>query len=526
MEFVWILFAFVCGLGVKALGLPPLIGFLMAGFLLNAAGFSADDSLHTLADLGITLMLFTIGLKLNLRDLAKTEVWGGTGIHMLTWCLMLSMILFASSLTGLSYFLQLDLQTTALLAFALSFSSTVCIVKILEESGEMKTRHGKLAIGVLVMQDVIAVFFMVFAAGIVPSIFAIALLLLPLFRPVLKRLVNFSGHGELLPLTGFLLALGGYQLFDTLGIKGDLGALVAGMLMANHAKSNELAKSLLGFKDIFLIGFFLSVGLTALPDLSMLITAVFITLLLPLKFVLFFTLFAALRLRARTAFLSGLVLSNFSEFGLIVVALAVQLGWLDKQWLVILALAVSLSFVLTSMLYGSAHSLYQRSKEKLKVYERKERLKEDIYHQPRNAKVLVLGMGRVGKGAYSNLHTLMGDSVWGMDADPARVNKQRHAGMQVMLGDGEDAELWENLKLEAIELILLALPSIEDMSHISVQLRLAGYTGKIASIARYEDEIQALLDSGSDKVFNFFTEAGTGFAEESLQLLKTEKSPA
>jgi hypothetical protein len=88
-----------------------------------------------------------------------------------------------------------------------------------------------------------------------------------------------------------------------------------------------------------------------------------------------------------------------------------------------------------------------------------------------------------------------------------------------MVGDGEDVDLWENMDLTQIQLILMALPSIEDICNITEQLQHANYAGKIASIARYDDEIEPLIEAGSDKVFNFFTEAGTGFAEESLQLL-------
>lgn len=522
MEFIWILFAFICGLGVKLIGFPPLIGFLLAGFILNLMGFSPDEKLQSLADIGITLMLFTIGLKLNIRDLTKQEVGLSACVHMLVWTSLLSVFLLAASWLGLTHFLQLDMQTSAILAFALSFSSTVCVVKILEDSGEMKTRHGTLAIGVLVIQDILAVLFLVVATGKTPSIFALSLLLLPFVGPWLTRLLNLSGHGELLPLTGFLLALGGYQLFDLLGIKGDLGALVAGMLLANHAKASELSKSLMSFKDIFLIGFFLSVGLTALPDFFMLLSALALCLMLPLKFILFFTTMTVLRLRARTAYLGSLVLSNFSEFGLIIVALAVGLDWLDKEWLIIVALAVSFSFIATSLLYASAHNDYLRLKEKLNFFEKKNRLAEDTYLQPTNARVLVLGMGRVGKGTYTALHKVLKDEVWGMDADPIRVRRQTELGMQVTLGDGEDADLWENLDLSSVQLILLALPSIEDIGHISEQLRHAGYQGKIAAIARYEDEVQALLDTGTDKVFNFFTEAGVGFAEESLRLLSPE----
>ena len=307
-----------------------------------------------------------------------------------------------------------------------------------------------------------------------------------------------------------------------MNIKGDLGALIFGLLFAKHAKATEMAKSLMAFKDLFLIGFFLSIGLTALPDMAMLGMALVITLLLPVKMALFFWLFTRLSLRGRTAYLGGLVLSNYSEFGLIVGALAVSLGMLNENWLVVLAISTSLSFVLTSIVYRYSHSIYQRIKEPVKRMENDKRLKEDIYPVIADAKILVVGLGRVGIGAFSSLNKLMDNLVWGMDADRVKVQKMRDEGLNVITGDGEDVDLWENLDIRHVELVLLALPSIEDAMNISKQLKNAGYQGKIAAIARYEDEVDALLNNGVDKVFNFFTEAGLGFAEESLSLVNYE----
>lgn len=519
MEFAFILLAFVCGLGLKLLGLPPLIGYLIAGFALNYLGFESTEALQTIANLGITLMLFSIGLKLNIRDLYKKEVWLGSLLHTGIWVTVVNLLLLIVTWLGLDAFANLDWFTQALLAFSLSFSSTVCIVKILEESGEIKTRHGKLAIGVLIMQDIIAVLFLVIATGKVPSIWALLLLLLFFVRPVWKSILERVGHGELLILSGFIFAFGGYELFSLVGIKGDLGALIVGMIIATHVKSAEMSKALMNFKDIFLVGFFLTIGFSALPTLDLTLTALLLCLLIPIKFVLFFGLFTLLKLRARTSYLASLVLSNYSEFGLIVVALLVSLGWLSAQWLVVLALAVSFSFVLTSLAYKTSHNQYTKFKDRLKSYESPSRLPEDIYVQPIGAKIVVIGLGRVGKGAYTSLNNMVGKEVWGMDADPVRIRSLRKAGYQAMVGDGEDADLWENMDLSKVELILMALPSIEDICNITEQLQHANYSGKIASIARYEDQIQPLLDAGSDKVFNFFTEAGTGFAEESLQLL-------
>lgn len=523
MEYAFLLFAFVCGLTVKLIGIPPLVGYLVAGFLLNFSGYTLTDDLTKIANLGITIMLFTIGLKLNVRDLSKREVWAGSITHTLIWVGIVTCGVYGIAAVASQYIEGLTWQSATLIAFALSFSSTVCVIKVLEESGESKTRHGRLAIGILVMQDVFAVIFLVAATGKLPSVWALGLLALIPAMPLINRVINKSGHGELLPLTGFILALGGYHLFELVNIKGDLGALIFGMMLAQHEKASELAKSLLSFKDLFLIGFFLTIGLTALPDFNMIIIALVFCLFIPIKAALFFGLFTSLRLRGRTSYLSSLVLSNFSEFGLIVGALAVSLGLLAESWLVVIALSLSVSFVITSVLYRTSHSQYHKYKDTIKRFEKNRRLKEDIYPTLHKAEFLVLGMGRVGQGAFNALSKLADVSVWGMDADRVKVKQMASEGLNVICGDGEDVDLWDNLELKNVHLILLALPSIQDAINITRQLRNAGYTGKVAAIARYEDEVNYLLEQGVDKVFNFFTEAGLGFAEESLAYANTQQ---
>lgn len=524
MEFIWILLAFAFGLGAKAFAMPPLIGYLIAGFTLHYLGAEPTANLYHLADLGITLMLFTIGLKLDPRSLLRTEVWGSTIGHLSTWIALSSGLLLALSIAaGLTAFSGLALSTIGLLTFACCFSSTVCVIKLLEENGEMKTRHGRLAVAILVMQDVVAVLFLVVATSKTPSVWALLLLLLIPARPLLNKLIRQAGHGELLPLTGFFLALGSYELFELVNIKGDLGALIAGMLLSQYSKSAELTKSLLGFKDLFLIGFFLSIGFESLPTWSMIGSAVMLAALLPLKFILFFFILTALRLRARSAFLTSLALSNFSEFGLIVAATSTRNGWLEPEWMAILAIAVSISFILTTLIYQSAHSIYGNHKEIFKKFESKHRLPQDVFFQPKQAEVLIIGMGRVGRGAYRSLHHVLEERVWGMDADRERVAKQSKLGEQIFMGDGEDADFWESFDTSSIKMVLLSLPTIEDALHTAEQMRHANYNGLIAAIARYEDDRERLLEAGIDKVFNFFTEAGTGFAEESLEAIEAAK---
>ncbi len=523
MSFVWIALAFGLGFLSRQLTLPPLVGYLAAGFMINAAGVEPFPGLQALADLGITLMLFTIGLKVNVRELFKPEITGSSTLHMATWIAVFAPgLLFLGSLTASSW-LDVSLYQAALIGLALSFSSTVCVIKVLEDRSELKTRHSDLAISILIIQDLIAVLFLVAATGKTPNLWALGLPLLFFARPLMDRLFRFVGHGELVPLLGFFLALGGAELFKFAGIKGDLGALTTGMLLAGLSRSNELYKSLIGFKDLFLVGFFLSIGLVALPTLDMWQIAGWLLLLLPLKGLLFFGLFIAMAYRARTAFLSSLLLANFSEFGLIVASLGVDLGWLSREWLVILALSIALSFVISTLLYKFSHALFTRFQPQICHWQSARAEEKHPFEQPVSSEVMIIGMGRVGTSAYREMTDVNGLSVCGVEVDSERAKKFREKGMNVIQGDADDIEFWEHTDLSRIKLIMLAIPSVNEMKNIIYQLQHTDYDGKIAAVAQYEDERQILLELGADVVFNYFAEVGTGFAEESIPLLEAAR---
>jgi len=517
MDFLWILVAFLCGFTVKQLGMPPLVGYLLAGFGLHSLGVSPEATLDTLASIGITLMLFTIGLKLNVEALLKPEVWATSLAHTGIWSVLVVIALLLFGWVGISDYLELSLQTTLLVAFALSFSSTVCVIKMLEEASELKARHGKIAVGILVIQDIVAVIFLVASTGKLPSVWAFGLIGLWLIRPLIYRVFSGVGHGELLSLMGFFMALGGAELFELVKMKGDLGALLIGMLLAPHPKAVELYKSLIGFKDIFLIGFFLSIGFTALPTMDMIVPVVLVTLLLVAKFLLFFGLLVGFKLSGRAAYLSALALTNFSEFGLIVASLSVENNWLSEDWLVIIAVSMSLSFVVSSFLYRRAHHLYAMQKDRINRYERAG--SHAHFDRPEGAEVLIIGMGRVGKGAYQALDSDLGQRVWGVESDGERIQKLKDDGFRVAAGDADDLEFWESICGEQVELVMMALPSHFEIKSTLEMLRLSGYRGKVAAVARYEDERQELLDLGVDVVFNYYSEVGAGFAAESRHLI-------
>lgn len=521
MELTFFALAFLCGFAVLQLRLPPLIGFLGAGFLLNGLGYQSNDLLQATSDLGITLLLFSIGLKLKVNQLAIPQVWATSSLH-----IVLSSALFTSFLILLAYlklplFVELDTNTALLLGFALSFSSTVFAIKVLESRGETGSLHGKISIGILVMQDIFAVIFITASAGALPSVWALLLLLLPVLRKPLFWLLERAQHGEVLPLFGgFFALIAGYALFDALGIKGDLGALIVGMLFATHPKAKELAKSLLSFKDFFLIGFFLTIGLNAQISMDALIVAALLVLILPLKVGIYYWAMTIFKLRSRTSLIGSFTLSNYSEFGLILCALAASNNWLSGEWLAVFAIAVSLTFIIATPLNEFANEIYGKYENSLCKFELKTRLDVEKEMSLGDTKVLIFGMGRIGSGVYDELIVDGVKDISGVDMSQEVIEKQLTKNRNVILADATDPDFWQRINHSEVKMVMLAMPQHMQNIFAVKQLKASGYTGKVTAIAFFKDQQHELEEMGVHSTYNFYKEAGAGFAEHAKDLIE------
>jgi len=525
MDPVILTVAFVLGYLAYRLGLPPLVGFLLAGLGLSAFGFTATPLLKTGAEVGITLLLFSIGLKLKIKSLLKPEVWAGASLHIGLTIAVFGFVLFSLGYSGLRFFFFVFLNTALLLAFSLSFSSTVFAVKILEESGRMTSLNGRTAIGVLIIQDIVAVVYLTVSTGKMPSLWALLVIaFLPIARKVFLLILSRVGHGELMVLFGLYIALiAGAHTFEAVDLKPDLGALILGMLMAPHPRAKEMADSLMSVKDILLIGFFLDIGLTGLPDASGLAAAGMLVLLLPLKMILYFLVFTRFTLTARTSFITTMNLASFSEFGLIVCALAVSQGHIDNQWLVIIAIALSVSLIIASPLNRHADRICERMRMLLKRFETKRRHPEEVPYKRQPWDIVIFGMGRIGTGAYNWFHDHFGNmALVGFDFDRETVVQQKAEGRNIIEADVTDPDFWRRLPTPdgTVKLVILALANLDTMLHAINMLRRHGYQGEIAAVARYDDEVAVLCEAGVDTAFNVFSEAGAGLAAHVVNKLE------
>ena len=520
---VLLLIAFLAGLVFRRLGYPPLLGFLLAGFAAHEAGVGDIETIRPLADLGITLLLFTIGLKLNLRELAQVQVWGTATAHMLiAVVLTVPVIILAGFLIPA---LRMESHAAAwALAFALSFSSTVFAVKIIEERGEGAALHAEIAIGILIIQDLFAVCFLVLTTDTMPSPWALGLLALPFLRPVLIKLLDRAGHGELLVLFGVATAIGAYELFELVDLKGGLGALLIGILLGPAEKSSELYKSLLSLKDLFLIGFFLQIGFFGLPSPEMLLVALALSLLIFLRPLIYYFLLVGFGLRARTAFVAGFSLFNYSEFGLIVGAIAVGTGMLSPEWLTTLALAMALSLFIATPFNTRVHDLYGRFAALLHRFERKERLEREQLLGLGDAEIVVLGMGRVGVGAYETLRERYGDVVVGVEENLDKAKKLAGEGYRCIPGDASDYDFWMDAGLAKRRMLLVSLSNHRENLYVVDMAKRFDYRGVLAVISRYPDH-KAELEGLGCVTYNLYAEAGHGFAEHVLRELEQPAAP-
>lgn len=513
---LWLGGAFVLGFSVRQLGLPPLVGFLLAGFAFRALGFEVDNIIETLSHIGVLILLFVVGLKVRLLTLIRPEVWATGLVHMGLFVLIVSYLLITQS--------GIALSPAAGLAAGLAFSSTVVAATMLENRRELRSFHGRVAIGILIVQDLVAVAILASDGSHKPSVYAAGLLALPLLRPLFTRLLDKIGHDELLVLYGMVLALtfGGWG-FEAVGLSPELGALVMGTLLADHPKAKELGDVLWGIKEFLLVGFFLSIGLAGLPTLDMIGISLLLMLLIPVKTALFIFLLVLFGLRARTAFLAALSLASFSEFGLIVTKSYVSQGMLDPDWLIIAAVTVSFSFVLVAPLNRAAHSIYEWLEPLLSRFEGRRRHPDDQPVSLGSAEYVIVGMGRIGTAAYDYLHAEV-KAVVGLENDPGKLGRHLNTGRRVVYADAEDPGFWHRLNIDRISAFLLALPDVEAKILAAEQLRARGFSGLITATHIYSDEQDRICQAGCDFTYNNFAEAGVGFASHTYEVLEQRKA--
>jgi Kef-type K+ transport system membrane component KefB len=504
--------ALAAAVGIVALKLrqPLIIAFIVVGVLVGPAGMnwvSESNPIETLASIGIAVLLFVVGLKLDVGLIKSVgPVAVGTGIGQIAFT---SIIGFA-----LSMMLGFDVPASAYIAVALTFSSTIIIVKLLSDKREIDSLHGRIAVGFLIIQDICVILAMIllpaFAGGgegslavqlarllavgaaFVGGTFVMMRWVMP---PLLDRL---AASQELLVLFAIAWAVTLAALGDALGFSKEVGAFLGGVSIASTRYRDAIASRLTSLRDFLLLFFFielgsrLDMGSIAEQVLPAAVLSLFVLIGNPLIVI---AIMGLMGYRRRTGLLAGLTVAQISEFSLILVSLGVSLGHIGTDVLGLVTLVGIVTIGLSTYLIMYSSRLYEFLREPLRVFERAtpHRELEDRSESPARVDVIVMGLGRYGGHIIRRLAG-RGIAVLGIDFDPTALKTLRSQGIPTQYGDSADPDFALALPLSSARLVVSTMPQLDINAAIAHGLESAGFDGQFIATAHNETDAAALRE--------------------------------
>ncbi|MGQ7790899.1 cation:proton antiporter [Faunimonas sp. B44] len=549
-EMAWLLLgAAAIGMLGAALRQPVIVSFIAVG-LLAAALF--DNSAETagqirfLAELGVALLLFLVGLKLDFR-LVRTlgPVSLATG---------LGQVLFTSVIGfGIGLALGLDAVTSLYVAVALTFSSTIIIVKLLSDKRELETLHGRIALGFLIVQDIVVVITMVVLStlgigegehGGAGSLWQVLAALVAAIV-VLILFVRYAADGlmgrlartpELLVIFAIGWAAAAAALGDTVGLGKEIGGLIAGVSLGSTPYRDMISARLAGLREFLLLFFFVSIG--ASFDLSGLgqdlgraiVFSLFVLIGNPL---IVMVIMSAMGYRLRTGFLAGLTVAQISEFSLIFMAMGLSLGHVEPSAVGLVTLVGLVTIAISVYMITYSHQLYELAEPLLRPFDFR-RTRHGAADEPEQPEidVILFGLGRFGGQLLKRL-TDAGLRVLAVDLDPQAVRAWSAHGYQVRYGDVTEPEFWNDLPLSKARWIVLAIPygtilltETDARSGLLSAIRSHRFSGRVAITARDDAEASRLDEGGVDLVLHPFDDAAASAAKQILDIDEAAIPPA
>ncbi|WP_312397320.1 cation:proton antiporter [Stutzerimonas kunmingensis] len=534
----------VVGAIAVSLRQPLLISYIVAGILLGPAVFgpvNAAEQIHLLAEIGVAVLLFVVGLKLDLAHIRNIgPVALATGLGQLTFT-----IVFGFALTLL---MGKSTMEAIYIAVALTFSSTIIIVKLLSDKHELDSLHGRIAVGFLIVQDLAVVLAMMtmsalrgagdagwveVSGSLLLRLAGAAVLMYVLMRYVLPTLVSRMARSqELLLIFAIAWGTGLAALGDYIGFSKEAGAFIAGFSLASTAYREAMNARLTGIRDFMLLFFFIDLGgrldFSTLGNeiLPAIVLALFVLIGNPL---IVMAIMGYMGYRKRTGFLAGLTVAQISEFSIVFVAMGITLGHIGPEALGLTTLVGLVTIMLSTYMILFSQPLYERLAPWLGVFERKRPYRElEVEAQGRpqgHPRIIIFGLGRYGSRLLQQLAAAR-LPVLGVDFDPEAVRTLRRSKLPVRFGDGEDPSFLESLPLQHAEWVVTSFPQWEANRAFLHALKHAGFQGKIAGVVRDDQHGKALDAAGVARVLNPFTDAAD-FAARSLidELGSTPRPP-
>jgi Kef-type K+ transport system membrane component KefB len=531
----------VLGLVAHWLKQPLIVAFIAVGILVGPAGLkwvTIGSEIDLLAKTGIALLLFTVGLKLDLQVIRTMgPISLATGLGQVIFTSVIGYVICLA--LGLSHL------PSIYVAVALTFSSTIIIVKLLSDKREIDSLHGRIAVGFLIVQDLVVVVVMIaltaFGAGqrgdewvadilqVAAKGAALLLVLGLLMRYVIPPVFQRASKSiELLTAMAIAWAIALAAIGDWLGFSKEVGAFLAGVSLAALPQRDALGSRLVGLRDFLLLFFFVDLGayltLSVLGPqlLPAIVLSLFVLIGNPL---IVMVIMGAMGYRKRTGFLAGLTVAQISEFSLMLGALGKTLGHIGGDVLALITLVGLITITLSTYSITYSHLLYERLARGLSWFERKNPFREVAIEttadSSRNFDVIVFGLGRFGNHIMHELSN-RGRQVLGVDFDPDVVHRLRESGCAVVYGDAEDPEFAATLPLSRADWVVSSVPQLSVNLTLLQSLARYGFVGRTATTAHNAHSAEELTRAGSDVVLLPFHDAAKEAVDRVCEFSRAE----
>lgn len=548
---VIICLAALVSLVFRLLKQPEILAYILTGIIIGPLGLfhpSDPEFLRTMGEVGITLLLFMIGLEIRVTDLSA--------IGKIAFIAGGAQILFSFAV---GYILALifgfPMIASLYISLAFTFSSTVTIVKILSDKKELHSLYGKISIGILLMQDFFAILFLIFLSGFNTETgsagplaqFGLAVgksivlfgIIIYLSREIFPRIVEkIAKSSETLFLVSLAWVFGLAALVSSpyIGFSIEIGGLLAGLALANSVANYQIIAKAKILRDFFIIIFFVMLGIQmSFGNIAAIILpaiAMSLFVLVGKPFIVMWII-GWMGYRKRTSFLTGLTLSQISEFSLILVFLGSKLGHISNNTVSLITLVGIITFVLSSYMVINSKKLYAIFGESLNFLEGKQVKKDEMEMggdglEKLKGHVILVGGDQMGQSILEVLEDMDMDVVV-IDFDPGVVKKLENKKIYRLFGDISDIEIQKRAQLQHAKLVISTIPDLEDNLILLKELQYENRKAKIVALAMDSHDAKVLYKAGADYVVLPYLAGGRQIAKlltedtlEKIENLKTK----
>ena len=495
-----------------------MLAYILTGMLIIPFGIASHQNLVVLSnfsELGITLLLFLLGLEFNLTELKSIGK-----IAFISAFLQIITTLVLSFLVSL--FFGFSVVISLFIGVALTFSSTIIVVKLLADKKDLHSLYGKISVGFLLVQDLFAIFFLMFIAGLKPEIsitftllsilvvflkgivlFALIIYLSKTLLPKLLHHIARSEESLFLFSLAWVFGLSAIISMPAIGFSIEIGGFLAGLALANAAENFSIVAKVRPLRDFFVTLFFvflgsqLGVGSIEKVIIPAIILSAFVLISKP---IIMMVIMGVMGYKKRTSFLAGISTAQISEFSLIIIVLANKMGRVPSDIVTLITIIGIVTFIFSTYFIMHSSKLYKLLEKYLNVFEWKKGKEETLSSEINfENHIVLIGARRMGETILNTVENLDSQVVV-VDFDPDVVKKLQEKNIPCIFGDIIDSDIQEKACIEKAKIIISTLTDIEDNVLIIKSVRSKNHKAKIIVVAYDAEEAKFFYKMGVDYV--------------------------